>query len=276
MVVVEALNEQAGNAGLSATDIGRIYTPLDEAVIRERWPCRGSLAREVLCFAKLPINMVLFFERQPLVLWRYVASPNFEMLRFLHLAEVVRRPPLIMEMPFDRFTPTINRSKRYLAKLPVRVRSDKPDTSSLRSVRITDFDTSQRRRFGEMQCLNGTPFRAFHHDLCRQIIGPAFQQNIVDAPVFEGEAPQLYYERLFALFTCFGVLAENFVLDGSEGAFTEDVVIPAFEATVRRFGAKPMIVQLLPRESESASYWDSYPAEILPFALAAARPCAGR
>ena len=87
------------------------------------------------------------------------------------------------------------------------------------------------------------------------------------------ETSRSRYERLFALMTCFGSLADSYYLQGPESAFTETVVLPAFEATIQRFGARPMIVQLLPPATVADPYWDGYPGEALPLALQTARLC---
>jgi hypothetical protein len=77
-----------------------------------------------------------------------------------------------------------------------------------------------------------------------------------------GGRPKLFYHRLLALFVCHGVMFENFLDEGDEGKFTCKIVRPAIEKVTNHFGLKPLIVRLLPEESEADPYWCWYPGHL--------------
>jgi hypothetical protein len=81
-----------------------------------------------------------------------------------------------------------------------------------------------------------------------------------------GDCSKAYY-REFILRICVadGVLFEDFLLDGIEGPFTRDVVLPAFDAVTAESGFKPLIVRLSPPEEENSPHWYWYPGELMAF-----------
>lgn len=253
---------------------GGLYTAASD-VERQLQVAGGECFRkEVLRFARPPAEFVSLFSQQPLVLWRPLLTPNHELLRYLALADAMGRKPLIWETPQDWFTPDRNLTKRALAKVPICLGGDRQGGWRLRHVKVAPLWQPGQPRIADVACFDGTPLTDFHRRLIRELIGPDVLSRAIDARAFDrAERPRALYERAFAIFTCFGVLAESFAADGAERGFVEDVVLPAFEATVRRFGTRPLIVRLLPMGTEADLYWDSYPAEALPFARWAARRC---
>jgi hypothetical protein len=211
--------------------------------------------------------MAAAFGERPLVLSRAVATPNREMMRFLRLAKLLGRSPLVATIPQDRFTPAQNPTKLRLAKLPVATRRNE-----IRQVSIVAFQKADGLSFTDMCCVDGTPFVDLHDELMQIVIEPRNRPNIFDFTGFWGKmGAREYYPRLLALFTCFGVLAESPACFGYERAFTEDVILPAFEQVTARFGKSPRIVRLLPPGEELIAEWDYYPSSVLERALIAAR-----
>jgi len=245
-----------------------LYIPLEAAEQAQQRQRSAALMRETVRFARPPRELVVRLAAHPLVLNRHVATPNQETVRFLDMAKEAKRPALILEMPADGFTPSLNRTKRNLARLPIMLRIDRPGH---RRVRVVDFGAMEGKPLAEVDCLDGRPLLQLHHELFERAFGPGAACAAIDLSNFyRGCPPQLAYERLFALFTCCGVLADNYPLSGFEASFTERVVLPAFESTVQRFGASPIIVRLLPVESEADESWEWYPPEILGEARVAA------
>ena len=244
----------------AVTDVSRI-----QAAQRTSW-----LVREVVAFAEASPALLQRLSIQPIILFRHVTSPNFEFFRLLDLAMQLARPPLFLEIPRDWFTPAVNPSKRRLGKLPIYQGDDSKGVARVRHVAVVSF-SEPRQRFSELVCRDGTSFVGFHHELVAKLGSRDLTRCIFDASALAGkDGPTGFYERLFALLTCFGVVADNFPLTGPDQAFTTQIVMPAFEATVRRFGARPMIVRLLPEASETDEHWEWYPLETLPHAKRAA------
>jgi hypothetical protein len=251
-----------------------IYLPAPEIPQALERPGSRDLVREVLRFVRPPSSLVLRLLTQPLILFRHIATPNLEQLRFLAMAKSAVRPALILEMPNDWFTPTVNASKRRLGKLTIQRAPMEGRSSGVRSIEIVSFNQRGRHRLRELVCHDGTPLVSFHHQMLGSVAGEQALEQVIDNTDFhESDAPRVHYERLFALTTCLGLLVESFATSGAERAFTEQVILPAIEASSRRFGVKPRIVRLLPVETEADPFWESYPPEVMPFARQAARRC---
>lgn len=226
-----------------------------------------KLEAEVLRFSGLSPAMAEAFAKGPLVLSRAVATPNREMLRFLRLARIAGRPPLVATIPQDRFTPAQNPTKRRLAKLPVATRHD-----GIRYATIAPFQEMDGLSFNEMRCLDGTPFLELHGELMQSAIEPKCSPAVSDLTGFWGEGgAREYYPRFLALFTCFGVLADSPAVYGYERSFTEEVILPAIAEVTARFGKAPRIVRLLPPGEELDAAWEHYPNSVMQRALLAAR-----
>lgn len=242
-----------------------IYSEMERCRIAVDAPSDPLLEREVVQFSGVSEQLLSKFVQRPLVLFRQVATPSREMARFMDLSDQAGRAPLIMNMPFDRFTPAVNPWKRRLAKLSISTRHQ------IRRVRIISFSDADNRLFTEMSCLDGTPFIQLHKELLAIALGSRAEQAVVDAGEFFGHQNSFErYQRFFALFTCFGVLAESYAFGSYEQRLLESAILPAIESTIRRFGRPPVILRLLPEGEETNSYWDEYPASVLPRALRAA------
>lgn len=241
-----------------------------ECLLRCRVSCDTvpdtKLEAEVLRFSGLSPEMATAFAGRPLVLFRTVATPNYEMIRFLRLARIAGRSPLVVMGPEDRFTPAVNPSKLRLAKLPVQTKAD-----AFRHIRIVSFDEAEGIGFANMRCLDETPFLGFHEELLAVAIDPTLRPPVVDFADFWGrDRPRDFYPRFFALFICFGVLAENYPRYGYERSFTEDVVLPAFKQVTAHFGKAPRILRLLPPGEELDAKWEHYPNTVMERTLLAA------
>lgn len=235
--------------------------------------CRASrdpapdpqLEAEVLRFSGLSPEMAAAFAKRPLVLFRAVATPNREMMRFLRLAGIAGRMPLLATIPQDRFTPTVNPSKRHLAKLPIATQN-----GGIGYANIVSFQHSDRFRFSDMRCLDGTPFLDLHDELMQIVLSPQNRPVTLDLTGFLGaRGSREYYPRFLSLFTCFAVLAECYPSFGIERSYTDEVILPAFEQVTARFGVAPRIARLLPPGDELAPSWEFYPDTVKERALRA-------
>lgn len=251
----------------AATDrsVDALYTALELCVLRSADPSNHALETEVIRFARVSPDLLARLVARPLVLGRQVATPTNETAQFFALAARVHRPPLIMTMPEDRFTPAVNAWKRGLVKLTFETRHQ------TRHVTVASFDQAEKKRLCDIRCRDGTPLLGLHEELLTAALGKRSVDIAFDGSrFFASKDRRQRYERFFALFTCFGVLAENYILAGHERAFLEEAVLPAFESTIWRFGRPPLITRLLPSEDELDPRWDRYPAQLLARALRAA------
>ena len=240
-----------------------LYTPLDvaQAEIRRRWR-DPSLKKAVLSF--LDGQLPPLIGNAPCAwLARHIKSPTLECAQFLRLATDAHLTPICSEFTVDKFV-TRNLDKYRLAKMYFHFGNGHNNSDRIETVKIIDFNSANGRRLDEITTLWGESFVGFHHRLSRESF-PSFScdSDVSDWMRLWGTI-QAAYTRYFALLTCFSVLFENFSLNGREGEFTRTVVLPAFHATVARFGVKPLIVRLMPPETEYDLYWYCYPAALKP------------
>ena len=255
----------------AGTELADLYTPLASLAALHDEQATCPLIREVLRFSRLRPRALQLLRARPLVLFRALATPNFETLRFLDLARRAGRPPLILELRNDWFTPTVNLSKRRLGKLRIYRTADSPETDATRSVSVVSFNEGGRQRISDLTCFDGTPLTDLHHAMLSAVTSAETSGQVIDIEnLCHVDGNRSRYEQIFALCACFGALAETFSLLGAEAAFTADVVLPAVEAIITRFGARPAVTELLPCGSAADPHWESYPAAVLPLALQAA------
>jgi len=196
------------------------------------------------------------------VFFRQVATPTHEMIHFLKLAKQMKLSPLILEYQEDKFVSAENRSKRALGKMPIYQYTGSDGRDMVRYERICDFNTSTGKKLKEVHCLNGEKLVSLHHRLFRTITGFNPKTYCTDASEWfssSGKSAGKYYEQFLMLFIRDGILFENFMPLRSEGAFTKEVVVPAFEKIKSKYGHEPLIVRLLPESGELRQFWDAYP-----------------
>lgn len=240
-----------------------IYADIDECNARLARQCTPDLVREVTAFSGIGGELVAALANQPAVLFRHLATPSREMERFLGIATRLERSPLLMTYTDDWFKPAQNPYKLRLGKLRIDGRA-----GSYRNVTVIQFADSVNARLRDIRCNDGTPLARFHAELASQILPPF---PVIDMNGFMAGEPRANYQRIFALFTCMGILVESYVRESYEAPFINEVIQPAFEATVERFGCGPIITWLLPIGSELDPCWESLPPAALDPALAASR-----
>ena len=205
------------------------------------------------------------FNRPRAVLFRQIASPTHETIRFLKLAKQMKLKPLILEYYEDKFVSAENRSKRALCKMPIYQYTGLDGRDMVEYETVCDFNISTGKKFKEVVCLNGEQLIPFHHRLFRIGTGLNPKTYSFDASHWfksVGKNAGEYYEHLFALFIRDGILFENFIPLRSESAFTKKIVLPAFEKLISTYGVKPLIIRLLSDNEEMRRFWDAYPRKI--------------
>jgi hypothetical protein len=233
------------------------YTPLEEAV--------ALLHNRRAAFPLATGNMLErhFALRPYAVLFRHVATPNFELERFVALASSANLTPLILEFPQDKFV-TCNPAKLALARMSFYAGLGRNGGPRNRVLTITDVDAADRRSLCQVTTNSGRELVPFHHTLLRS--RPELRDlEIVDGSPFllahSGGAPH-YYPEVFTLFVRHAILFESFLFTPSDQQFTTQIAIPAFNAVSKRHGCHPLICRLDPPETEGNSYWYHYPDEL--------------
>jgi hypothetical protein len=240
-----------------------VYTSVDEAVNELKRRQKGGLKH----FAEenLPIGVPhVFKERNCAVLFRQLATPNYELRRFVSLMDAIDSlTPLFFEYLNDKYTDN-NDWKYYLGKMPFFSGKGKKGGEKITWLNVIDFNTSRGKKINEVKTLWGQSLADFHHELFDE----AYQKKEKNVTFFDasewfsksGGTAKDYYKNFLTLFISHGILFDNFMLDAKEMMFTRDIFLDAFIQVYQDTGGvKPLIVALEPTEVESNLFWFCHP-----------------
>ncbi len=244
-------------------NVEEIYTPIGVAreEIKRRWNDKELRQRiEKISGKDLPD----VFKKEPrAIFFRAVLTPNFETSYFYDLTDLVELKPICAELYVDKFC-TMNKDKVRLGKLVFLHKSHKNCCDIITKRIAINFDESEKKPFTEIKTLNNKDFIEFHHHLYKKQYKEIM--DIFDASSLkkEGDSVREVYEKIFSICLTNGVLFENFIAKDNEHEkkFVEEVVLPAYNAVVKKFDLKPLIVPLLPLKNEEKEEWDWYPGHL--------------
>jgi hypothetical protein len=228
-----------------------IYTPLPVAKkeIWKRWN-NSALQDKVNTF--LHNDIPEFLKDKPRsIYWRHLISPNFEFLHFWELSKQIELEPICIEYLSDIFTAK-NSCKYHLCKLYFYNGKGRKGGNKISTLKIIDFN-AEGKKLTEIETLWRENLVEFHHRMLRAAID--------DISIYDSSPWFNYYYHL-VLLICHGVLFENFLMNDEEREFTEKIIIPNFLKVRDVFGVQPLIVRLLPPETETDPYWFYYPESI--------------
>lgn len=241
-----------------------IYTPLAEAKeeIQRRWNDK-DLKKKVEEFLGVDLPEA-FKERPQAVLFRYIATPNFEYMKGKEVADQLGLDYLLMEFFSDKFC-TINPDKRGLGRMNFFRCKDKKGNNVISKKNIFDLPKNDGKKFAEIITYSGEKLVNFHHQILKQCVVDSRSCDISDFAAKKGSNCKETYPYFMALFLCFGVLLEDYDLNlKEERSFVEKTVKPASKQITKIFGVKPLIVKLFD-ELEYDYYWNCYPESIKKF-----------
>ena len=230
-----------------------VYTPLEEAATT----LRGRQLGAYVPAADIPTP---FLKGNCAVLFRFVASPNYELLQFVERATAHRLHPVILEYHSDKFV-SRNPIKHGLGKMGF---SEK-ENARIEWHTVVDFNVADGKRFSDIATVWNEPFIHFHHRMLLSEVTHIGVENLFEASSWfskHGRIPRLYYEWLFSLMLSNAILFETYLFNSSEAAFTREVIGPAFCAVMQKFGVKPLVTILDPPGQEGDAFWTLYPAHM--------------
>lgn len=245
-------------ASASGLDQTSIYTPVDDA---------RRLLEERRCDRFPPPSSALeerLQARPYAVLYRQVATPNFEMFRFLEIARRLELQPLVVEHFVDKFV-TWNPAKLAMARMAFHAGTGRRGGSRLTKLVVADQTAYDGKRLDEVRTVWGESLIDFHHVLL------GLTPSMPPLERFDGSAwfsshggrARSYYPAFLSMFVQYGVLVESFLETGEEAKHTFQTVIPAFEeVTNRNCGRRPLIAALDPPGTGDSPYWLRYPADL--------------
>ena len=236
-----------------------IYTPLEEAKreIQRRWNDK-KLEKKVEEF--LNNDIPDFLKDSPKVmLMRQLQSPNLEFERFRNMACAIGLESVLPEFVQDIFVKH-NSLKFHLGKVHFYVGKDGDDKKEVLTHEIVDFDKSQGQQIREVETCFGCKLTEFHHNMLHTEFSDT-QEKIKDMSLWlekVGKDAKEFYLKYLTLAVRNGVMFESFLLNKEEKSLTTKVVLPAIIRIEEEFGMKPLIVRLLPKETENDLSWSYY------------------
>lgn len=244
-----------------------ILLPLEDAVaelhVRQH---DASLRARVEAYLEDDVPQYLR-DAPAVLLMRYIATPNFETLRFLDETARVGMRGIITEDAKDVFWPH-NSLKRALIKMPICTRVTKKAgkrNELFEDISISNVTQAVKQPFGTIETFWNEPLMRFHHTLLKRLAHTPYEVHDDTSWVDRHSrgTPLDQYKKLLALFLVHGILAEDYVLDDkAEQSFVQEVLLPAHEHVHSLFGVTPLIVPLVPEGPESQKFWIGYPAGV--------------
>ena len=237
-----------------------VYLPLNDAI--EELKVR-SVNTDLIQKIEKTLGVIpsVFEKRNKLTLFRHIATPNYEIRRFINIVDFVKDfDPLILEYTHDKFT-NRNEWKYSLGKVIFYKGINKLNEQLFENRTIVDFNTSNGTLIKDVQTNWGQSLVEFHHDFFFNNF-PHLKDNVFDISEWilkNGASAKEYYKYFFLLFVAHGILLENFLLEGKELEFTKEVILPALFEIEQEFGIKPIIVALEPTEVEDSKFWLAHP-----------------
>lgn len=241
-----------------------VYTPWREAVAelrrRRKDPKLAKRVRKLL-----PHGVPAPLKDAPcLVLFRHIATPNYEINRFMACADSITDfKTLILEYGEDKFIDR-NQGKYYLGKMRFYRGLNKHGDPVHENIGVIDFNASNTKPINTLKTKWDDDFVEFHHNLFDNHF-PEFTHVRHDISSWlhkHGERAGDYYKSFLSLFVRDGILFENFLLDKRERGFTEKIILPTLLEIERETGYKPLIVTMAPTTMEEDAFWYSYPEKV--------------
>lgn len=236
-----------------------VYTPMSEALrlLDERRKDKKLVAKvEKLLNGNVP---EFFKNKKCGILSRHVATPNHESRMFIAIAKEHSLHPVFFEFHDDKFTNN-NNYKHSLGQLRIQQRGTSKNGDPLfEKLTIVDFNIYNGKRLKNTKTIWLEPLTDFHKKLFSVYNYNSDDFLLYDASIWfkkSGGKAVDYYTNFFLLFTCFGILFENFLTSNDEnGKFTQSIVLPSIEKVLNLTGVKPLITPIGPLEIETDELW---------------------
>lgn len=198
------------------------------------------------------------------VLFRQVATPNYEIIRFLSIASGFGMQPVILEYLDDKLSME-NEYKKALVCAPIVKRISSKGHVQFEKKWLCEPNAAKpMTALKDLVSSTGNSIVETHHELLKKTHLSEGCKIIDGSPWFglSGKSARDYYQNFFSLFVSHAILFENFMTEGYEGGFTRDIALPSFEGIRSAIGEKPLVVPINPTETEDASFWVCYPKEV--------------
>lgn len=238
-----------------------IYTPLSKAIkILEERQKDKNLIEKIKGLLKNDIPQPLNKIEKCGVQFRQIATPNVDCEHFIAITKDFGLKPVFFEYFDDKFTSN-NEFKHSLGQLRIHDGINRYGNYNSEKITILDFNKYNGKKFKEIITLKSESLIDFHRGLFDVLGFNKDNFRFYDASDWfhrNGDKADVYYANFFLLFITHGILFENFLMNGTEGEFSRNIVLPALKKVEDMTGLKPMIVPIPPMEIEEEEHWISY------------------
>lgn len=210
-------------------------------------------------------NLRGMLKDQPIaILFRQVATPNYETAWFARKARHYGFRPVIIEHRADRFS-VHNSYKRSLVTPRVVMGRSRHGHAIVRQQKLVEHNSAEGRPLETIVTASGENLVAYHHRKLHALMGPQ-APVVIDLSEIMSTAmcgPSVYYVDVFKLTTGRAVLFEDFVVDEATNSFFMRIVKPAYDLALSSTGGRPKIVKLTHGRRAESPLWNSYPAAMI-------------
>ena len=246
-----------------------VYTPLSEAIkiLEERQKDKQLIEKiEKILNNNIPEPLIDIGKNG--VMFRQVATPNYEIRWFIELTKDYNLRTNFFEYHSDKFTSN-NSYKHSLGQLIIhKDKKNKKGENIEEKITIVDFAKYDGKKLKDVSTLWGESMINFHKRLFDVVCSNNSNFKFYESSSWlklGGNRAVDYYTNFILLFICHGILFENFLFCGGEGEFTQKILLPAFKKAYTLAGVKPLIVPIPPMDSEIEEdiHWHSYSDKII-------------
>lgn len=244
-----------------------VYTPLSDALrlLDERQKDKELVSKiEKLLNGDIP---EILKNKKCGVQFRQIATPNNDAKYFKKIAEGFGLTPVYLEYHSDKFSSN-NYFKRSLGQLQIQGPVNKKDEYRVQKLGVIDFNKHNGKVLKDAVTHWQEPLIHFHRRLFYASDAGNSINTFYDMSNWvkkHGATPEKYYIDFLYLFTCFGILFENFPIEGEDAEFTKNVILPSIDKIIKETNIKPLIVPVGPMDMENDNYWTLYNEEIKNF-----------
>lgn len=213
---------------------------------------------------RLESNILNVFGDSPrAVLARSIFTPNREFEYFFDVAESLQLNPLLLE--YDGKFVAKNVEKYYLCRLFCMRHVGKKGGVLYKTHPIVNFNDNEGKYLSQVHTKRGDSLVEFHHELLASAY-PGTSHDLVSITDWFNRTRsngEHYYFDFLSMFIRNGVLFDNYIAeDKEERVFIRQRLLSSFKAVTSFYGVRPLIVPLLPIETESMTPWFSYSPRI--------------
>ena len=194
------------------------------------------------------------------ILFRQIATPNYELRRFLRICARSGFVPVVLQYPTDQMS-CHNRFKRSLVAPMFLEGFSRNGQPFFRRQVLRNVEQVDRLRLLDVS-ISGRRSPDIHADLLRLAL-PNEEMELVDGSSWFDLYPngaKDYYVDLFVGLTANRMLFEDFITDNADARFFDEVVRPAFDAACSKLGQRPMVRRLCENRRAASPLWYTYPA----------------